>query len=367
MGGSALNKMEKHKIFICGNFGYKSGELGGQTVKTRVLADALIRQYGAQNVTISDTSEWKSNPLATFLKIKKSFMGSKHIIILPARKGVMILLPLFAFWKKKYKKNVRYVVIGGWLPRYAEKFKMILNALKVFDGVYIETRTMKQKLNRLGIKRVKVMPNFRYFETIEISKEEEVPIAKAVIMTRIIKDKGLDVAVAAVQALNQKLCTPCALFRNQGSVNNDPITLHVYGQIYRGYKKEFNRLIEAAGPSIVYMGHVEPDIVQETLRKYDIMLLATRYDGEGFPGAVIEAFSAGLPVILSDWQYNKEVVEHNETGLLFKTDDLDDLVNKLEYLVLNPNKVKEMAFKCINKAEGYKVDNVIKIILEDMK
>ncbi len=363
--------MEKDKIFICGNFGYKSGELGGQTIKTRVLNEALIRHFGRDNVVISDTSEWKKNPFSLFLKIRKNFINSEHIIVLPARKGARVLLPIFAYWKKRFKKDVRYVVIGGWLPAYGERFKSVLNALREFDGIYIETRAMKQRLNRLGLKKVKVMPNFRLFDRVNTGDMKNTvdlePPTKAVIVTRIIKDKGIDIAIEAINKLNQRFRQPAVLFREPTAIYDKPFTLHIYGQIYRGYKKEFKKLMSSAGQNAEYMGHIEPERVIETLRGYDIMLLPTRYDGEGFPGAVIEAFAAGVPVVLSDWQYNKEVVDENETGIIFDINNVDKLVDKLEYLALNPDKLNEMSIRCIEKAKEFHVDHVINTLLNDLK
>ena len=53
---------------------------------------------------------------------------------------------------------------------------------------------------------------------------------------------------------------------------------------------------------------------------------------EGLPMVLIESFCAGLPVIVSRIGTLEETVEHNVTGLHFKTNDAIDLrlkVNKL--------------------------------------
>ena len=48
--------MNKSKIFICGNFGYKNNQIDGQIVKTRQLKGVLIKKLSESNVVYVDTS-----------------------------------------------------------------------------------------------------------------------------------------------------------------------------------------------------------------------------------------------------------------------------------------------------------------------
>lgn len=48
--------MNKLKIFICGNFGYKNNQIDGQTVKTRQLKGVLIKKLSESTVAYVDTS-----------------------------------------------------------------------------------------------------------------------------------------------------------------------------------------------------------------------------------------------------------------------------------------------------------------------
>ena len=47
--------MNKLKIFICGNFGYKNNQIDSQTVKTRQLKGVLIKKLSESNVVCVDT------------------------------------------------------------------------------------------------------------------------------------------------------------------------------------------------------------------------------------------------------------------------------------------------------------------------
>ena len=57
--------MNKLKIFICGNFGYKNNQIDGQTIKTRQLKDTLLEKLGKDSITYVDTSFAKSKPFTS--------------------------------------------------------------------------------------------------------------------------------------------------------------------------------------------------------------------------------------------------------------------------------------------------------------
>lgn len=66
----------------------------------------------------------------------------------------------------------------------------------------------------------------------------------------------------------------------------------------------------------------------------DALLFPTRFEGFGY--AVCEAMACGKPVITSDNSSLPELVQHNATGILCKTDDIDAFVNAARLLAANP-------------------------------
>ena len=73
------------------------------------------------------------------------------------------------------------------------------------------------------------------------------------------------------------------------------------------------------------------DDIEYILSASDIALNTS--DSEGFSNSVMEAMRAGLPVIATDAGGNKELIRHEETGLLFRPGSVEDLKEKLIFLI----------------------------------
>lgn len=82
-------------------------------------------------------------------------------------------------------------------------------------------------------------------------------------------------------------------------------------------------------------GWVKPNEVQECLKKVDVYLSTSLW--EGLPLSVLEAMNLGKPLLLSDCIGNVDTVEHGENGYLYHT--ADEVVEKIESLLkMSPDK-----------------------------
>ncbi|MDR5589338.1 glycosyltransferase family 4 protein [Christiangramia sp. SM2212] len=80
-----------------------------------------------------------------------------------------------------------------------------------------------------------------------------------------------------------------------------------------------------------YKGVLSSNEVIKTLQKYDVLLLPTYHKGEGYPGIIIEAFAAGLPVIVTPLKGIKEMVTENASGFFVNPKDSEALKQKIKY------------------------------------
>lgn len=89
------------------------------------------------------------------------------------------------------------------------------------------------------------------------------------------------------------------------------------------------------------------------------MLFPTFYYGEGFPGNVIDAYNAALPIIATDWLYNKDVIEDGKNGILVPIKDTHALCDAILSLYHDREKAHEIAMNNIREAAKYTPDQVL--------
>jgi glycosyltransferase involved in cell wall biosynthesis len=87
------------------------------------------------------------------------------------------------------------------------------------------------------------------------------------------------------------------------------------------------------------------------MKEYDALILASTFS-EMSPLVIQEAYAAGIPVIASNVYGNAEQIEDGVNGWLFKFNDAEDLQQKLQMLIENPNMIRE-AKKYIPKVRSF--------------
>lgn len=348
--------MIKKKVCIIGHFGFGKNLLNGQTIKTKIITTELEKQLGKDEIVKIDTHGGKKALVKLFFKSGNAVKNCKNVVIMPANNGLQFFSPILMFWKRFFYVKIHYIVIGGWLAEFITNKNGLQKKLKRFDAIYVETKTMKQKLEKMGFQNIIVMPNCKEFKII---KEDELiyfidePL-KLCTFSRVMKEKGIEDAIAAVTKINEKY----------GRVI---FTLDIYGQIDSGYEDAFTNIKKAFPEYIRYGGLIPFDKSVSVLKEYYALLFPTYYEGEGFAGTLIDALASGVPVIASDWKYNAELVEEGLTGFIFKNRDLGDLIDKLDMAHKQKKHFARMKKKCLSIATQYLPCNVIQIFMRNLE
>lgn len=346
-------KLNLKKIGICGHFDGTKPTSSGQTIKTRIVAEELIRQLGKDQVMTVDSSGGAKAMPRMLKQSWNLFRNCENIIFLPAYKGLRVFAPVYSFYNKFFHRKIHYVVIGGWLDGFIDQYKWLAGMLKNFTGIYVETTTMKKALEKRGFKNVVVMPNFKNLPVLkpeELSYTLEQPY-KLCTFSRVMKKKGIEDAIAAVKTVNEK-------------AGHVVYTYDIYGQIDDSYKEEFEKL-EINFPSYIqYKGLVPYDESVDVLKNYFALLFPTYYQGEGFAGTLIDAMAAGTPVIASDWKCNGEVVVPGKTGVLLKECSTKKIEAELDKIAENPDGWNAMKATTLDEAHRYDPEVAIKPLMD---
>ncbi len=343
------------KVCIIGHFGFGKKLLNGQTIKTKTITNELVKRLGNNQVMKIDTHGGIKAIVKLPFQVLYALINCRNIIILPANNGLRIITPLLYFCNSLFRRRLHYIVIGGWLQDFIANKKMLKKQLQHFDYIYVETSNMKKKLDKMDFSNILIMPNCK---ALHILKESELLLNysepyKICTFSRVMKEKGIEEAIYAVESINQKL----------GRV---AFELDIYGQVDSTQVEWFEKLRLNFPNFIQYKGCIPYDESTEVLKKYYLLLFPTFYDGEGFAGTIIDAFAAGLPVIASDWKYNAELVSIKKTGLICKIHDVLDIVDKITWAVENKNAWYNMKMNCIRKAHNYQPSKVINLLLDNI-
>jgi glycosyltransferase involved in cell wall biosynthesis len=78
---------------------------------------------------------------------------------------------------------------------------------------------------------------------------------------------------------------------------------------------------------ITFLGNKNRDYVYSHLCDYDLLVQPSI--NEGFGLTVVEAMAAKVPVLVSDVEGPMEIIENGKYGYCFKTENVDDLVEKI--------------------------------------
>ncbi len=346
-----------NRIAVCGHFAFGHHDFGGQTIKTIIVADELEKELGHDSVVRIDT-HGRLNQLLLFFRLIYALAICKSIMMMPARNGLKILAPWLSFWNIFFRKPLFYVVIGGWLPELVVSNAMIRKLLKKFNGIYVETLSMKNALEQNGFDNTKVLPNCKPLKILsddEFCHNLSKPF-KLVTFSRVAKDKGIEEAVNAVIKVNETL-------------GQDIFSLTIYGQINEMQKEWFEQLRHKISKySMLRYGGIVPydqstDVIKDSLA----LLFPTYYEGEGFAGTIIDAFAAGVPVIATDWKCNAEIIKDGVNGKIVPIKDVDAIVESLLWIYKNQEEWNNIRLNCLKMASSFLPEAVIPIIVEDIR
>jgi glycosyltransferase involved in cell wall biosynthesis len=83
--------------------------------------------------------------------------------------------------------------------------------------------------------------------------------------------------------------------------------------------------------NIRFLGSVSPDRVPQLMNDHHLLILSSYREGR--PNVVLEAMAAALPVLATDIEGTRELIQHGQTGWLVHPGDADKLAEELAALL----------------------------------
>ena len=147
-------------------------------------------------------------------------------------------------------------------------------------------------------------------------------------VSRVLKEKGVIEYFEAAKIIKEKY--------------KDDVHFMFVGEIDKtNYAVDTSKLQKYVDDGIVEL-IPETDDVPSYIEKCRYFVLPTYYR-EGVPRVNLEALSMGRPIITTNTPGCKETVIDKKNGLFVKPRDVNDLAEKMEWMINNPKYVEKMA------------------------
>ena len=340
-----LFDMHKKKVILIGSVDAGHPATGGETMKNQLFIERFKEVF--DRVAVVDTYRWAQRPWCLARLLWTLLFNRGAAVVISSSSGSAHTLLRFLH-TIRLKKNVWYWVVGGSFHEKVQAGVYDPRYLRFLRAVIVQGPDMVSGLARCGIGQAVYVPNSKPMDYFPSPGQRDNGPVRFVFLSRITPSKGCDYIFESVARLCEKGLEKY-------------FTVDFYGKTEdRDYADDFLRKVETA-PNVFYRGYLNmrERSSYDTLAGYDAMLFPTYWPGEGFPGVVLDAYIAGLPVIASDWNLNRTVIRDGVTGRIVAAHDADALCRAMEEAIHGKIDLQSMSQRCQAEAKRYDSRNVL--------
>ena len=312
----------------------------GDTMKNQLFLDRFVQVF--DKVITIDTQNWRKRPWVMVRLVLVLLFHRKAKVIISANPGSADTL--IGFIKKmRLPNDCFYWVVGGSFHDMIKEGRFKASTYTFLKGIFVQGQSMVDSLRNNGLNNAVYVPNSKLINHYGEKKPKQDNKTHFVFLSRVEEYKGCTDIIKSVDALNQNCY--------QGKFD-----VVFYGRESEdaAYAKQFLEMVDAHA-EVEYKGllNLRDTNNYDELAKYDVMLFPTYWHGEGFPGIVIDAYISSLPIIASDRNLNKDVIEDGVTGWIIPTHDVNALTNRMKYAIDHSEEVQKMSLVCRERAAQY--------------
>lgn len=235
--------------------------------------------------------------------------------------------------KKNYRNfennhnPIKYIFSKLWMLN-------LIFQLKRLDQFIVLSSEDKGNWHELN--NVKVISNPLSFEG---NKENDLTSSKVIAVGRYVYQKGFDLLLKAWKEV---------------SLKHPEWELHIYG---KGDKTDYIQIMNQLKlGNTCYLEDAAPNIVDK-YNESSIFVLSSRF--EGFGMVIAEAMACGVPAVSFACPCGpRDIIKGGEDGLLVENGNIEELAEKICYLIENEDIRKEMGQKARVNIQRFKVDEI---------
>jgi len=288
--------------------------LGGATRLFEVMVEDARKQNRDFSLVVANPHDrgGLSGKIKNLRHVLSELEGSarrhKVWVVNASQGGIQVLFPLLWVYAGLRGKKVVLRAFGAHLLDSIRASKMpplLFRALRSLPLVYVESKALVEQVRAYN-PRVEWFPNVRSVPTLQPDWTR--PYARRfAYIGQVRESKGLPELIRVFDRLGPEF------------------QLEVYGPI----AEDGMRWIERDAR---YHGPLDAEGVQGVLANIDVLVLPTRYEGEGYPGIILEAYAHGVPCVSTLWKHVPEIVDHDRSGWLLEPGDEQALFDRIQTL-----------------------------------
>lgn len=352
-------------ITIIGNKTDPNRDAPADGGRVRVNLYERILSAEGHKIHFIDLEGWKKKIPSLISKVKKAVNNSDVVLIMGGPRGARMLIYLCNFFNKNNKTRIVYSILGvgtidekikNLTPEDAQSFlrgeetynisdNKMGKALSKLDLVLAQNSVIANIYkNFYKLDNVKVMENFRDFSNrpnLNLFSGFSNNKVRFVYYSRINNSKGIFDILNAFKNLKEK------------NFYKEKWSLDIIGDLQLN-DEEKAIFTSSLDNHIKYNGVINNEEVLNVLNKYDFLIFPTKYRGEGTPGAIIESFLAGTPVLSSRYSQATELIDDGHNGLIFELNNVDSLTEKIKYIIsLSTKELNEYKKRAYTSGEKF--------------
>lgn len=330
----------KNTLVFIGPIGLGTVPPGGDIMKNQLFLDRFVQVF--DKVITVDTLNWKKRPWVMVRLVMVLLFNRKAKVIISANSGSANAL--IGYIKRMCLPNdCFYWVVGGSFHEMIKEGRFSVSTYTFLKGVFVQGQSMVDELKKCGLNNAVYVPNSKIIDHYGVKLPKQDEKIHFVFLSRVEEYKGCSDIIKSVDSLNQL-----------GYQGRFDVVFYGRESEDKAYAKRFKDMVDAHN-EVEYKGllNLRDTDNYDELAMYDVMLFPTYWHGEGFPGIVIDAYISSLPIIASDWNLNKDVIEDGQTGWIIPSHDVDALTERMRFVIDHPEEVQRMSEICREQAALY--------------
>ena len=327
----------KNELVFIGPMNLGKVPTAGDSVKNQLFLDRFVQVF--DTVHTVDTANWKKRPWIMIRLVLVLLFHRKAKVIISANPGSADTL--IGFIKKmRLPNDCFYWVVGGSFHDIIKEGRFKASTYTFLKGIFVQGQSMVESLSASGLNNAVYVPNSKLINHYGKKQPKLDEKTHFVFLSRVEEYKGCTDIIKSVDALNEN-----------GYQGKFDVVFYGRESEDAAYAKQFLEMVNAHA-EVEYKGllNLRDTNNYDELAQYDVMLFPTYWHGEGFPGIVIDAYISSLPIIASDWNLNKDVIEDGVTGWIIPTHNVEALTNRMKYAIDHSEEVQKMSLVCRERA-----------------